>query len=249
VAGGGEPMTDYVVRFSPRQRAEHLLMLIVFTVLCVTGLPQKYFQSDISIAIVNALGGLGPVRWMHRAAGVIFVLMTVAHLAIVMIGTMTGRMKLSMAVTRQDFRDAIKTLRYYLGMSNEQAHFGRFDYKQKFEYWGLIMGGLVVCATGLMLLYPIEVASLLPAQLIPVAKAAHSNEGLLAFLTIVTWHVYSVIFAPEVFPLDTTIFTGKISMERMHHEHPLELEEMQREGVLGVPKVSEVPKARTTPAA
>ena len=241
-------MTDYVVRFSRRQRVEHLLMLIVFTVLCVTGLPQKYFQADISIAIVNALGGLGPVRWMHRAAGVVFVLMTIGHLAIVMIGTLSGRMKLSMAVTRQDFRDAITTLRYYLGLSNEQARFGRFDYKQKFEYWGLIMGGMVVAITGLMLLYPIEVASVLPAQLIPVAKAAHSNEGLLAFLTIVTWHVYSAILSPEVFPMDTSIFTGKISLERMHHEHPLELEELQRKvptapGVIKVPEAPRVPGA------
>jgi hypothetical protein len=27
-----------------------------------------------------------------------------------------------------------------------------------------------------------------------------------------------------VFPFDTTIFTGRISLERMHHEHPRELE-------------------------
>jgi cytochrome b subunit of formate dehydrogenase len=235
-------MTDYVVRFSPRQRAEHLLMLIVFTVLCVTGLPQKYFQADLSIAIINAIGGLGPVRWLHRAAGVVFVLMTVAHLGLVIFETMTGRTKLTMAINRQDFRDAITTLRYYLGVSNEQARFGRYDYKQKFEYWGLIMGGMVVAGTGLVLLYPIEVASLLPAQLIPVAKAAHSNEGLLAFLTIVTWHVYSAILSPEVFPLDTSIFTGKISMQRMRHEHPLELEEMNRSGVPGVPEATEVPK-------
>lgn len=247
-------MTDYVVRFSPRQRAEHALCLVVFTVLCVTGLPQKFFQADISVAIINALGGIGPVRWLHRAAGIVFVLMTVFHLGIVISQVMTGRTKLTMGITRQDFRDAIITLKYYLGMSNEQARFGRFDYKQKFEYWGLIMGGMVVGITGLILLFPIETAAVLPAQLIPVAKAAHSNEGLLAFLTIVTWHVYSVIFSPEVFPLDTTIFTGKISIERMRHEHPLELEELIAEGkvppVPGFepPKVREIAK-RKTPAA
>ncbi|MFI5323980.1 MAG: hypothetical protein ACHQ6U_10705, partial [Thermodesulfobacteriota bacterium] len=49
------------------------------------------------------------------------------------------------------------------------------------------------------------------------------NEALLAFLVIVIWHIYNAIFSPEVFPLDTSIFTGKISRERMLHEHPLEL--------------------------
>ena len=60
--------------------------------------------------------------------------------------------------------------------------------------------------------------------MIPAAKAAHSNEALLAFLVIVVWHLYNSIFSPEVFPLDTAIFTGKISVSRMKHEHPLEYE-------------------------
>jgi hypothetical protein len=29
---------------------------------------------------------------------------------------------------------------------------------------------------------------------------------------------------PDVFPFDTSIFTGRISRHRMEHEHPLELE-------------------------
>jgi hypothetical protein len=35
--------------------------------------------------------------------------------------------------------------------------------------------------------------------------------------------------APDVFPFDTTIFTGKISEERMKHEHPLEYERLMAE--------------------
>ena len=36
--------------------------------------------------------------------------------------------------------------------------FGRFDYRQKFEYWGLIFGSLVMVATGFILYFPIAVA-------------------------------------------------------------------------------------------
>jgi len=63
---------------------------------------------------------------------------------------------------------------------------------------------------------------------------AHGGEGLLAFLAIFIWHMYSAHVAPEVFPFDTTMFTGKISEERMMHEHPLEYErlmEAEREGL------------------
>jgi formate dehydrogenase subunit gamma len=40
----------------------------------------------------------------------------------------------------------------------------------------------------------------------------------------VVWHTYGVILRPEIFPLDTTIFTGKMSVERLKEEHTLEYE-------------------------
>ena len=55
-------------------------------------------------------------------------------------------------------------------------------------------------------------------------KVAHSNEGFMAFLVVIVWHIWNAHLAPEVFPFDRSIFTGQVSMEKMHHEHPLELE-------------------------
>ena len=43
---------------------------------------------------------------------------------------------------------------------------------------------------------------------------------------MITWHIYNAHLSPDVFPFDTCIFTGKISVDRMHHEHPLELARM-----------------------
>ena len=36
---------------------------------------------------------------------------------------------------------------------------------------------------------------------------------------------------PEIFPLDTTIFSGKMSVARLEHEHPLEYERLFPERV------------------
>lgn len=218
-------MSEMVQRFTVRQRVEHVVVMVLFTALCVTGLPQKYFQADWAVTVINAMGGIAAVRYIHRVAGVLFAIVTVTHLAIVIAGAVTGRMKLTLVVNRQDFTDAITTLRYYLGLSNAQARFGRFDYRQKFEYWGMLVGSLIVIVTGFVLVYPIPVASWLPGQVIPAAKAAHSAEGLLAFLTIVVWHIYNAHLSPDVFPFDKAIFTGQISRKRLRHEHPLEYEE------------------------
>jgi cytochrome b subunit of formate dehydrogenase len=126
----------YVIRFSVRQRTEHLLIMVLFIVLALTGFPQKFFASGWAQWLTVQLGGIDRVRWIHRLSGILFGLAALEHLLVGLLLTVQKRLDLSMVPTKQDFRDAIVTLRYYLGISEEQARFGRFDYRQKFEYWG-----------------------------------------------------------------------------------------------------------------
>lgn len=219
-------MTRYLQRFSRWQRLQHFCVMTIFTLLCATGLPQKYFEAGWAQWMLDLFGGVDRARWIHRACGLSFVGLMVAHFAVEISAIIRGKGSLSLVPNRQDFVDAIVTLRYYLGLSDKQARFDRFDYRQKFEYWGLVLGSLVVVSTGLVLLYPVEVTQVLPGIVVPIATVAHSSEGLLAFLTILIWHVYNAHLNPDVFPFDTTIFSGRISLERMHHEHPRELERM-----------------------
>ncbi len=224
-------MTEYVKRFNGRQRLEHVSVMLLFIILCVTGLPQKFFPAGWAETLILWMGGIDRVRWIHRAAGLAFTLLTFVHLTTAIGLVMTGRSKLSMVPTRQDFVDAITTLRYYLGVSDLKAKFGRFDYRQKFEYWGLVLGAVIVIVTGMVLFFPLQVTRFLPGELIPAAKLAHGNEALMAFLVVILWHIYNAHLSPDVFPFDTSIFTGKVSRERMEHEHPLEwaeIEERQR---------------------
>lgn len=216
-------------RFSTSRIAEHWLTMLTFGTLVVTGLAQSFFSLDISRWIIMKLGGIDNIRLLHRSTGVVFVIATLSHVFIAAMGVVLRRWQPSMVINKNDFMDAIHDIRYYLSIETSPAICDRYTYKQKFEYWGILTGSLLMMSTGLILWFPVLVTRFFPGELIPAAKALHSNEALVIVLLIAVWHIYNSIFSPEVFPLDTTIFTGHISRERMIREHPIEL--ARREGV------------------
>jgi formate dehydrogenase subunit gamma len=217
--------TSHVVikRFGFGRILEHQANALVFALLVITGLSQRFHEYKVSHWIIQTLGGVDMMRIVHRLAGFLFAVLIAVHIAAGIYGVVRKRWPASMMVNLNDFRNAMENMRYYFGITNHPALCDRYDYKQKFEYWGVIAGGFLMITTGMILWYPVQFAQFLPGEFIPAAKAAHSNEALLAFLVIITWHIYNAIFSPEVFPLDTAIFTGRISRERMVHEHPREL--------------------------
>jgi len=214
-------------RFSPWRVAEHWAIVATTLTLFATGLSQRFWQTEAAQWFILRLGGIDSVRLIHRWAGALFSFQILGNVVVGAAGVLLGRWPASMAITRKDFADAIHNIRYYFGLEEHPALCDRYDYLEKFEYWTILVGGALMTATGLILWLPVQVTRFLPGELIPVAKVLHSNEALLIFLINALWHIYNAIFAPEVFPLDTSIFTGTISRERMAREHPLELARLE----------------------
>ena len=216
----------YITRFSTSQRIEHIVLMVTFIVLSVTGLVQLYSTMSWAQWIILRLGGIEFTRLIHRGFAIIFILSFVYHGVNVLYAYFIKHRKLTMVPTLKDFKDIVNTMRYTFGFVDKPPRLGRYDYRQKFEYWGLIFGGTVIIVTGLILMFPLGITRFLPGQVVAAAVTFHGFEATLAVLTIVVWHLYDVIFRPGVFPADTSIFTGKVTLERMLEEHPLEYEEM-----------------------
>ncbi|MBI3128752.1 MAG: cytochrome b/b6 domain-containing protein [Candidatus Tectomicrobia bacterium] len=214
-----------VLRFTRRQRLEHHIMAALFILLTVTGLPQKFSDAFWAGSVVRLIGDLDLMRWLHRMAGFAFGGFTVYFLVFASLDVLRGRAALSMAPFLSDLREVYRGLLWAAGLGPRPAA-GRFDYREKLEFWGMLLGSGVMILTGLILYFPIQATRWLPGQVIPVAKTAHSYEAMLALMVIVVWHLYNAMFRPGVFPLDTTIIHGRMSLGRLREEHPLEFERL-----------------------
>jgi len=217
-----------LIRFSLSQRLEHLFLLVSFTMLVVTGLPQRYSTNAWAAWSIALFGGIDTIRHIHRIFAAIFMVESVYHIGYVAWSFFFRKVPLSMLPTWKDARDIWHRVLFFVGFRKEDARCDRFDYQQKLEYFGVVWGGAVMILTGLVMIFPTEAARFLPGELIPAAKEAHGGEAMLAFAVIITWHLYGAHLNPHRFPADLTIFTGRISRERMKHEHPVELERMER---------------------
>ena len=210
-------------RFSTGRILEHWMHIMVFSALVVTGLSQRFYALDISHRIILQLGGIDTMRVMHRFCGLAFSLAVISHIFVAAFGLVVKRWQPSMVITKNDFLNAVHNVRYYLGAERHPAQGGRYSYTQKFEYWGILTGALIMIATGAVLWKPLFITRFISGEIIPAAKVLHSNEAFVVFLIIALWHIYNAVFSPEVFPLNMSIFTGSIPRKRMVHEHILEL--------------------------
>jgi cytochrome b subunit of formate dehydrogenase len=222
---GDDEDSIFIERMPLHARIQHLLTILSVGTLMVTGLPLRYPHIGWLETVLTFPGSFALRAWLHRAAAVLLMVLSVYHIFYVLF-SLTGRRDFrALLPTRQDGRDFLHTIKYYFGLAPDRPRFGRFSYVEKFEYLAIVWGSIVMIGTGLILWFMVAAMRLLPKGAWDIARAMHSYEALLAFIAIIVWHFYCVHFNPSVFPMSQVWLTGKISLSQMKAEHPLEYKE------------------------
>ncbi len=207
-----------VVRMTKSQRIQHCLLLVAFFTLVITGFALKYPDAATRFIFVNELGR----SYIHRAAGVLLILVSLYHIVYLALYREGRRMLLDMLPELKDATDVVDVVAYNLGFSRKKPQFKRFNYAEKMEYWALVWGTFVMAFTGLTIWFKIISTDAVPRWVIEAAITVHFYEAILATLAILVWHFYQVILDPDTYPVNFAFLDGKMSVEHYQEEHGLD---------------------------
>jgi cytochrome b subunit of formate dehydrogenase len=229
---------EWFTRFAPFERFLHFLVVTSFLLLVVTGMPLKFYYADWAKFIFSVIGGPETARMLHRFGALITFLYFTLHLTSLagrswkargkLRNPETGKMEMkrfyavvfgpdSMVPTMQDWRDLVAHNKWFFG-KGPKPHFDRWTYWEKFDYFAVFWGVAIIGASGLIMWFPEFFTRFLPGWIINIALLLHSDEALLAAGFIFSIHFFNTHFRIEKFPMDTVIFSGRVSKTEMLHE-------------------------------
>lgn len=211
-------------RFTAAERFEHVILLVSFTGLALTGLPQKYASEAWAQTMISLMGGIESIRIVHRILASILMAEAIYHGGIITYKLFVLGRRATMIPGLRDVRDVLHWIGFNLGLRKSHPHLPRYNFGEKVEYLAVVWGTIIMVITGFMLWNPIATSSVLPGAAIPAARVAHGSEALLAVLSIVVWHMYNV----HVRRFNRAMFTGKLDREAMAEEHGEELEAIEK---------------------
>jgi len=219
------------LRMTLNERAQHLNLAINFTILVITGFALSFPKAFWVSPITDVPAGMTIRGFLHRLCGVATVFLGGYHMLYCAF-TKRGRGIIKdMIPGLRDAIDLWETLKnnFFINRPAKKLKMPRFNFREKLEYLGLIWGTLVMTVTGFILWFEVEWLKYFPKWTFDVARTIHFYEAILATLTIIVWHFYSVIFNPDVYPMSWAWITGDLTEHEMEEEHGLELERIKAE--------------------
>ena len=152
----------YFERLTRNQRVQHIVLMLSFFALVITGFPVRYPDAPVSSGIIGFLGGFTMRAVLHRVCATVLIGLTGYHI-IYSVFTRRGRAELcALTPNFKDMWDAVHMIKFYLGLSSDTPRFDRYNYIEKFEYLAVGWGSVVMIATGFLLWFEEQAMVVLP---------------------------------------------------------------------------------------
>jgi cytochrome b subunit of formate dehydrogenase len=225
----------FFVRFTRAQRGMHAVLFSTFLGLAATGLPLRFSQSYWARRFASGVGGFGAILFFHKFCALVLTLAFLVHVKDIFQRGLLNREKgifwgaTSMVANWKDVKDLLGHLRWMVGLG-PKPQFERYAYWEKFDYWAVFWGMIVIGFSGYAMWFAPFFAHFLPGWALNAVLVIHSEEGLLAILFIFSIHFVNTHLRPDSFPMDMVIFTGVESEEEYKTKRPQEYARMVKEG-------------------
>jgi cytochrome b subunit of formate dehydrogenase len=234
---GRLPAHTHYRRFSREERLLHGFLMFSFVGLAFTGLPLLFSHEPWAATLARFLGGFESAGTIHRACAIVMMGVFTVHLSRIVrrlflqkdLTILWG--PTSMVPQPRDVREMAAHIRWFVG-AGPHPRFEHFTYWEKFDYWAVFWGMAIIGGSGLILWLPETFAYVLPGWVFNIASLIHGEEALLAVVFIFTFHFFTGHLRPEKFPMDSVIFTGRVTVKEMEEERPGEFERLRRAGRL-----------------
>ena len=212
----------FYLRFDRTLRISHAVLILSFFTLAITGMVLKFSYTGWACFVSDVLGGFGVTGVMHRLGAITLMGLFVFHALDVRKrkhASDKGWWEFlfspdSIIPHPRDVKEFWATVKWFFGRG-PKPHYERFTYWEKFDYFAVFWGIAIIGSTGLILWFPTFFTRFIPGGAINVAMIVHSDEGLLAVAFIFTIHFFNTHFRPDKFPMDTVMFTGRMSLSEL----------------------------------
>ena len=203
----------------------------------MTGLPLRFSGSPWAQGFARAVGGFGAILFFHKFCAVILTLAFLGHVGHVLYRGLILREKgifwgpTSMVPQWKDAKDLFGNLRWFLGLG-AKPRFERYAYWEKFDYWAVFWGMVVIGFSGYAMWFAPVFARFLPGWALNAALIIHGEEALLAVLFIFAIHFFNTHLRPGSFPMDMVVLTGRETEEEFQKRRAMEYARLATENRL-----------------
>jgi len=211
--------------------------MLSFLIQGATGLSRLYMKSNWGQWINGLFGGYESALTVHIYVGIFLILGFTVHTAYMLtkIDWKTFPAALfgpdSIVPRPKDIKDFFGHIGWFFGAC-KLPHFDRWGYWEKFDYWAVFWGMVIIGGTGLLMAYPLVSTRYMPGWGLNVALWVHRIEAFLAMAHVFIIHFFIAHLRRHNFPMDRAMFEGSVDITATRHEKPAWIGRLEESGDL-----------------